>query len=224
MFSFKNGKFAIIVKIFLIYLFLAVYQNVLLASSTVWAKETIIPILTYHNFTSDESSSYRINDNEFEKQMEYLAVNDYSVISLKELIKGLENGFLPPKPVVITIDDGYKSTYTLAYPILKKYNFPATLFLYTDFIEKNNYSLTWNEVKKMAQDNIVIGSHTLSHCNLLKCKKNENYENYLARIRKEIFLSKNILENKIGEKVDHFAYPYGTYSSTIKDLVLQAGY
>jgi len=156
--------------------------------------------------------------------MGYLDAHNYSVISLPELLAGLRTGQLPPKPIAITIDDGYKSTYILAYPVLKKYNFPATLFIYTNFIEKNSYSLTWEEIREMTKNNIEIGSHTLSHCNLLKSKKNENYETYLTRTRKEIFLSKEILESKIGSKVIFFAYPYGVYSSTIKDLAIQAGY
>jgi peptidoglycan/xylan/chitin deacetylase (PgdA/CDA1 family) len=196
----------------------------LITSNAVYAEETIIPILTYHNFTIGESNSYKINIIEFEKQMDYLAAHNYSVISLSELLAGLRTGQLPPKPVVITIDDGFKSTYTLAYPVLKKYNFPATLFIYTNFIEKNSYSLTWQEIIEMTKNNIEIGSHTLSHCNLLKYKKNENYEIYLARIKKEIFLSKEILEAKIGVKIKYFAYPYGVYDPTIKNLVIQAGY
>ncbi|MGB6371779.1 MAG: polysaccharide deacetylase family protein, partial [Atribacterota bacterium] len=200
------------------------YQNIFPINNTVYAEEIIIPILTYHNFTEDEGSSYNINIVEFEKQMDYLATHNYSVISLSELLKGLRTGQLPPKPIVITIDDGFKSTYTLAYPVLKKYNFPATLFLYTNFIEKNSGSLTWKEIREMTKNNIEIGSHTLSHCNLLKYQKNENYETYLARIRREIFLSKEILESKIQGKVKFFAYPYGAYSSIIKDLAIQAGY
>jgi peptidoglycan/xylan/chitin deacetylase (PgdA/CDA1 family) len=224
MFSLKNKKCVIIIKIFLIFLFLATHQNISLTSAAFSTQETIIPILTYHNFTEDEGSSYKINIVEFEKQMDYLAVHNYSVISLSELLTGLRNGQLPPKAIAITIDDGFKSTYALAYPVLKKHNFPATLFIYTNFIEKNSYSLTWEEIREMTKNNIEIGSHTLSHCNLLKYKKNENYETYLARVKKEIFLSKEILENKIERKTIFFAYPYGTYSSTIKDLVMKAGY
>jgi len=200
------------------------YHNVYQVNNLAYAEETIIPILTYHNFTKGESSSYNINIVEFEKQMDYLATHNYSVISLSELIKGLRGGQLPLKPIVITIDDGFKSTYTLAYPVLKKYNFPATLFLYTDFIEKNSYSLTWEEIREMMKNNIEIGSHTLSHCNLLRYKENEDYDKYFSRIKKEIFLSKEILESKIGEKVKFFAYPYGVYSPLIKNLVIQAGY
>lgn len=211
-------------KLFIIFLFLIFSLNILSSPAIVWAQETVILILTYHDFTIEEGSSYDMNIVEFEKQMDYLAAHNYSVISLSELLKGLRTGQLPPKPIVITIDDGFKPTYILAYPILKKYNFPATLFIYTNFIEKNNGSLTWEEIREMTKNNIEIGSHTLSHCNLLKYKKNENYETYLARIRREIFLSKEILESKIGSKVKFFAYPYGVYSPIIKNLVIQAGY
>ncbi len=224
----KKNKLSFIFRLFMVLLIVTsviFYQNISLnTSNTAYAEETVIPILTYHNFTTEEGSSYDMNIVEFEKQMDYLATNNYSVISLSKLIEGLKNRLLPPKPVVITIDDGYKSIFTLAYPVLKKYNFSATLFLYTNFIEKNSYSLTWGEIKEMTSNNIEIGSHTLSHCNLLNYKKNENYETYLARVRREIFLSKEILESKIQGKVKFFAYPYGVYSPIIKNLVIQAGY
>lgn len=225
-FLINKNKSLLVIFILSLFLFIPIsYHNVYqINNNIVYAEETVIPILTYHNFTKDEGSSYSINIIEFEKQMNYLATYNYSVISLSELLKGLKNGQLPPKPVVITIDDGFKSTFTLAYPVLKKYNFPATLFIYTDFIEKNSYSLTWGEIKEMTENNLEIGSHTLSHCNLLQYKENKNYENYLARIKKEIFLSKEILESKIGGKVKFFAYPYGVYSPTIKNLVIQADY
>jgi len=223
-FFLNKNKSLLLIVVLLFLLIHICYQNTFRTGNIVYAEETIIPILAYHNFTKDEGSSYVMNIVEFEKQMDYLSAHNYSVISLSELLKKLRTGQLPPKPIVITIDDGFKSTYTLAYPVLKKYNFPATLFLYTNFIEKNVYSLTWGEIREMTKNNIEIDSHTLSHCNLLKYKKNENYETYLARIRKEIFLSKEILESKIGRKVKFFAYPYGAYSSTIKDLAIQAGY
>lgn len=219
--SFIFGLFMVLLIVISVIFFQSIF---LITNNIIYAEEIIIPILTYHNFTEDEGSSYKINIVEFEKQMDYLATHNYSVISLSELLKGLGDGQLPPKPIVITIDDGFKSTYALAYPILKKYNFPATLFLYTNFIEKNSYSLTWEEIREMIKNNIEMGSHTLSHYNLLKYKKNENYETYSARIRKEIFLSKEILESKIQGKVKFFAYPYGAYSSTIKDLAIQTGY
>ena len=222
----RRNRFIFTFKLLIISLLIIIFnQNIfLITSNAVYTEETIIPILAYHNFTTEEGSSYDMNIVEFEKQMNYLAIHNYSVISLSELLAGLRTDQLPPKAVVITIDDGYKPTFTLAYSVLKKYNFPATLFIYTDFIEKNSYSLTWEEIREMTKNNIEIGSHTLSHCNLLKYQENENYETYLTRIRKEIFLSKEILESKIGRKVKFFAYPYGVYSPIIKNIVIQAGY
>lgn len=224
-FLINKNKILLLIFISSLCLFISIlYHNIYQINNTVYAQETIIPVLTYHNFTKDESSSYRINIEEFEKQINYLATHNYSVISLSELIKGLRDGRFPSKPVVITIDDGFKSSFTLAYPILKKYNFPATLFLYTNFIEKSSFSLTWEDIREMAKNNIEIGSHTLSHCNLLRYNKNEDYDTYITRVKKEIFLSKEILESKIGGKVKFFAYPYGVYSLIIKNLVIQAGY
>ena len=228
-FPVKKVKLSFIFELFLLVLMIIsvifYFSIFLITNNLVYAEEEIhIPILTYHNFTKDVGSSYVMNIIEFEKQMDYLSIHNYSVISLSELLAGLRAGQLPPKPIVITIDDGFKSTYTLAYPVLKKYDFPATLFLYTDFVEKNSYSLTWEEIREMARNDIEIGSHTLSHCNLLKYQENENYETYLDRVRREIILSKEILESKMGGKVKHFAYPYGVYSPIIKDIVIQAGY
>jgi len=234
MFEFLKNKIFKSCKIFLIFinrpfiffvLFGLIFYNFMISSYYVCnAEETIIPILTYHNFTKNESTDYQINIQEFEKQMHYLVSNNYSIISLSELIIGLKDGKLPDNPVAITIDDGYKSTYTLAYPILKKYNIPATLFIYTDFIERNSASLTWGEIREMMTSNIEIGSHTLSHCNLLHYKENEEHDRYLSRIKKELALSKEIIENKTGKTVKFFAYPYGVYSSLVQDLAIEAGY
>jgi len=225
-FLINKNKSLLVIFILSLFLFIPMsYHNVYqINNNIVYAEEIPIPILTYHNFTTEEGDSYKINITNFEKQMDYLAAHNYSVISLSELLTGLRVGQLPLKPVVITIDDGFKSTYTLAYPILKKYNFPVTLFLYTDFIERNSYSLTWEEIREMTKNNIEIGSHTLSHCNLLRYKENESYDSYISRMKKEIFLSKEILESKIGSKVKFFAYPYGVYSPIIKNLIIQADY
>ena len=224
MFANQNKKLSIMVKIMVFCLFSAFYYGILYTNSKVCAQETIIPILTYHNFTNEESSSYKINIEKFTEQMDYLATHGFSVISTSQLLENISSNTLPLKPVVITIDDGYKSTYTLAYPILKKHHFPATLFIYTDFIEKNSHSLTWEEIREMAENNIEIGSHTISHCNLIKLKEKESNESYLKRIKREIFLSKEILEKQIGKEINIFAYPYGIYSPQVAQLVTQAGY
>lgn len=187
--------------------------------------ELTIPILTYHKFCSGESpDEYTINIAQFREHLDYLKNNDYRVISLTRLLECIENNFFPEKPVVITIDDGFKSVYSLAFPILKEYNYPATLYLYTDFVGNNSNQLTWSEIKEMIAEGIEIGSHSLSHTNLLNMKKGESRSDYLNRINKEISLSKTILERNTASQVLSFAYPYGVYSEDIKVLAKEAGY
>lgn len=187
--------------------------------------ELSIPILTYHKFCLGESNDdYTININHFKEQMIYLKENDYRVISISQLLECIKNNFFPDKPVIITIDDGYKSVYTLAYPVLKELGFSATLFLYTDFIGHGSNQLIWEEIREMVASGMEIGSHTLSHANLLSQKANETYSDYLNRIKKEIVLSKTILEKNTGSSILSFAYPYGVYSQEIKVMAKEAGY
>jgi len=187
--------------------------------------ETIIPILTYHKFCTGESpDAYTINIKLFEKQIIYLRDNGYKVISLSQLLECIKNNFFPEKPVVITIDDGFRSVYNLAFPILQQYKIPATLLLYTDFIGSGSHQLSWQEIREMIAANMEIGSHSISHCNLLNMKQDESPTNYLNRIEKEISLSKSILEQNTRITVQSFAYPYGVYSQEIKMIAEQSDY
>lgn len=194
-------------------------------SESIIQDELVIPILTYHKFCIGESpDAYTINISHFEKQLKFLKENDYQVISLSQLIQCIESKHFPYKPVILTIDDGFKSVYTLAFPVLKKYNFPAILFLYTNFINHGPNQLSWQEIKEMIDGGMEVGSHSVSHCNLLNRRKYKSQEEYIRRIKKEIFNSKNILEKNINRKVHSFAYPYGVYSQQVQLLAKQAGY
>lgn len=76
--------------------------------------------------------------------------------------------------MVITIDDGYESVYNIADPILRKYGFTATLFIYTDFVGVARGAITWDQLREMKGDGFEVGSHTLSHCDLTKKKEGED--------------------------------------------------
>jgi peptidoglycan/xylan/chitin deacetylase (PgdA/CDA1 family) len=219
------GLFLFNLIIFIIFIAVFSVNHGVVYANTIKIEETIVPILTYHKFcTGDSPDAYTININRFEEQMAYLENNGYNVISITQLMKCIDNNFFPEKPVVITIDDGFKSVYTLAFPVLRQYQFPATLFLYTDFIDNGPDQLSWQEIKEMIDGGMEIGSHSLSHCNLLNMKQNESHIDYLKRIDKEITLSRAILERNTGSSVQSFAYPYGVYSQQIKMLAKQAGY
>lgn len=209
--------------LFIFFLFIALNSFAAIIPQNL--EEITIPVLTYHKFCiGDIPDAYTIQIDHFKQQMNYLKENKYDVISVSQLIHASNTGNLPRKPVVITIDDGFKSVYTLAYPILKEFNFPASLYLYTDFLAKGPNQLSWQEIHEMQNNGIEIGSHSLSHCNLLKIKENETYSEYLQRIKLEILHSKEILEKNTGSSITSFAYPYGVYSEEIQMLAKEAGY
>lgn len=183
-----------------------------------------IPVLCYHSF--DNENKYSISQAQFKKQMKYLHKNNYNVISIDKLIFHIENKIPFSKKVcVLTFDDGYSSVYKVAFPVLKKYNFPATLFLYTNgFIDIYPAALTWSQIREMAKYNITVQSHSHTHPWLHKRKKGESYKRYLKRVKWELETPKCLLENKLNISVDYFAFPFGGYNKDIIKLAKEAGY
>ncbi len=146
----------------------------------------------------------------FESQMAYLHHQGYRVIHLADIYDFLQGqGSLPKKAVVITIDDGFKSTYTIAYPILKKYGFPVTLFVYSNFISLPG-SLSWNQMSEMVNSTLVdIQSHLKTHANLALAQANESSEAYEHRIQQEIQHTARQIKQHLNLPAHTFSYPYG---------------
>ena len=175
-----------------------------------------IPILLYHNFVtevpnSDQDDFKYINTPEsFEENIKTFLDNGYTIISIKELAdadKGKTE--LPNKPIIITFDDGYYSNYEYIYPILKKYNAKASIFIVTDKIGKEfdgiKY-LGWDECLEMQNSGLVeIYSHS---------KKHVFYDKLPVReIRDDVKESYEMIEEHLGKKdLKVFAYPYGAYT------------
>lgn len=187
-----------------------------------------IPVLCYHQFTSDSRSPNRmvITKNEFEQQMLYLRKNGYQVLTLTELyrfIKGQQDA--PDKAVVITVDDGYRSYLNVAVPILRKYAMPSTIFVYPDFIGAP-LALSWDNLSMFSLDPLIdVQSHSKSHGNLAFNSKIENHQQYKARLQKEVVVAAQKLEHKIGNDSIHFyAYPYGNTSKELIELLEQHDY
>ena len=126
----------------------------------------MVPILSYHRFGSRKSKLV-VTPEAFDAQMAYLKAHDYRVIPLTDLIAFIQGRKpIPHRALVITIDDGHKSAYTIAYPLLRKYGFPATLFVYTDFIGSHE-GLSWQEMQEMVASNLIdIQPHSKTHTNL----------------------------------------------------------
>jgi peptidoglycan/xylan/chitin deacetylase (PgdA/CDA1 family) len=184
-----------------------------------------IPILTYHRFTEDCNSPLCLRSSTFEHQMRYLKENGFHVISPEVLLAFLEyKQKLPKNSVLITMDDGYRSVYEVAYPILKKYRFTATLFIYTNFVGVSKLAITWNQLKEMKADGFSIGSHTIYHSNLTMPKDWETEADWMARINKELHGSKKIIDKKLRQDTYLLAYPYGKYDQRSIKIAKEAGY
>lgn len=176
-----------------------------------------IPVLNYHQINNENHNVLTLSDTEFEAQIKYLYQEGYTAISPEQLADYLQYGKeLPNKPILITFDDGYEDNYQVAYPILQKYHFKATIFLITDFAGNNSRYLTWQQIKEMSDNGINFESHTLSHITLPKASDEEVYA--------QLVNSKQALEWRLGKKVEYLAYPGGKYDQRIIQLAKAAGY
>jgi peptidoglycan/xylan/chitin deacetylase (PgdA/CDA1 family) len=185
-----------------------------------------IRVLTYHSFEDRPFDPYNIKSDVFDAQMRWLAENKRTVS-----VKDLEDHASGKKAIdgdaiLVSIDDGFSSTYSIAYPILKKYGIPAVLFVSAGLIGKNdpcgkyiNSYLTEKELKALAEGGVAIGSHAFSHKSLGAMGVNEATE--------EIRRSKEILERIVDFPIKAFAYPYGTkadYNQQTKDILYTEGF
>jgi len=171
-----------------------------------------ISVLMYHSI-GNNGIFFTVKPEEFARQMKYLKDNKYQVISLADLIESLKlNKPLPRKTVVITFDDGYKDNYANAWPVFKKYDFPATIFLATGLIGQEIVTsqgplplLNWSQIEEMHQSRLIdFEPHTVYHKEL-----NQS----------EITDSKRMIEQKLNKKCYFFAYPKGKYNQEIIKLL-----
>lgn len=187
----------------------------------------VVPILCYHQFGAGNRARNRmeVSQNAFEQQMTWLKDNGYTVINLSEMHAFLSGEkALPEKAVVITIDDGYRSTYDIAFPILKKYGFPATVYVYSDFVG-GGMALTWAQMTEMENSGLIdVESHSKTHTSMSLLPKEANGPAYKERITREIVTPDGVLSSKLGKPIRHFAYPYGDTSPTALSILEERGY
>lgn len=175
-------------------------------------KPQTVPILMYHELGENASSLY-VRDSEFKEQMAYLKENNYRVVTLSQAYRMLKNSEPMDKTVVITFDDGYKTFYEKAWPVLSEYKFPATVFVIANFSTYPNY-LSWERMSKLYAGWMEIGSHSQTHPSLPKT----------SRAHGEIFESKSMIQNHLQVPCEVFCYPGGFFNAKVTGLVKEAGY
>lgn len=212
-----------------------------------------IPVLMYHDFVDNLNSHANVRPIDFAKQLQYLKERGYQTINDRDLtlyFEGKEK--LPPKPLMITMDDGYESNYDSAYPILKKFRMKATIFVIVSYVGKTpGYSkhFGWKQAKEMYDSGLIdIEDHTFNLHEDIPSKsrglffwraktrmvpaltnkmtingKLETEAAYEKRVHDDLLLAKNLIEQHVGNHVDSIAYPYGVTNKTVMKIAAQIG-
>jgi peptidoglycan/xylan/chitin deacetylase (PgdA/CDA1 family) len=194
-----------------------------------------VVIFGYHRFVNNvRRPDTEITPAAFEAQMQELKNKNISVIPMQDFLAWRRGEkAIPTKAAILTFDDGWKSQYDVAWPILKKFNYPVTLFIYTEGIKPGHFSggesMSWEQLAEMRDAGIDIQGHTATHSDLRKpydkvAKKKLNPEEYEQWLQNEIAGSKQMIEQKLGVKVNCFAVPYGFHNDHIRDVAMKAGY
>ncbi len=168
----------------------------------------------------------------FETQMKELQDHKIRVIGMQDFLawkRGEKS--IPAHAAIITIDDGYKSGYEVAWPILKKYGYPFTLFIYTEGIKGGKFgggeAMSWEQLGEMRDAGVDIEAHSATHQDLRKpydkvTKRRLNPDEYTAWLEGEVGGSKATLEQKLGIQVNCFAVPFGYYNERVKEATKKA--
>ena len=185
--------------------------------------ETAASVVMYHRFGEADYPSTNIRLEQFDQHLDELKTGGYSVLPLAEIIEAMRSGKdLPDRTVAITIDDAYLSVYTEAFPRLKKYGFPFTLFVATDAIDRADSGaykryMTWEQTKEMeAHPLATIASQTASHLHMASSTELSN--------RRDMERSQARFEEKLGIRPNIIAYPYGEFSNDVIQLVRDMGF
>ncbi len=177
----------------------------------------------------------------FEAQMKELKDRGITVISMQDLLawkRGEKN--IPPRAAVVTFDDGWKSQYEVAWPIMKKYGYPFTMFIYTEGVRGGSLgggeAITWEQLADMRDNGVDIEGHSATHQDLReghtitliaggkRTRTKVTGPQYEQWMQNEVVGSKQLLEQRLGIKVNCFAVPFGNYNEHVKDIARNSGY
>jgi len=208
---------------------ISLFIYIFLSQSSLYAEVNSAVVFMYHRFGDDRYPSTNIKLEQFEKHLEYIEKNNFNVWPLSKIVRYITAGKkLPLKTVALTIDDAYISTYTEAYPRLKKRNFPFTVFVSTNAVDTSskNY-MHWNEMREMSKNGAEFANHSLTHDYLL-LRKSESKEQWKSRVKIEIMGAQNRLHKELGEEINEnpklFSYPFGEYDGYLTALLKKLDY
>ncbi len=183
-------------------------------------------VLIYHKFGEEQHPTTNISRANFVRQMAYLREQGYQVLPLARIVDMLHGAStLPDKTVAITIDDGYESVYTVAWPILKQYGYPFTVFLYAKAVERKYRDfLTWQQIEEMQAAGVDFQDHGYNHAYLGIKPVGMTDQEYADWILFDLARGRAVLQHHLGGGGSFLALPYGEYNSIIADQCRKIGY
>ena len=200
-------------------------------------------IFCYHRLVDKIHTPWtEITPAAFEAQMKELKDHGITVIPMQDLLawkRGEKN--IPPRCAVITFDDGWKSQYEVAWPIMKKYGYPFTMFIYTEGVRGGalggGEAITWEQLADMRDNGVDIEAHSATHQDLReghaitvispdhkRTRAKLTGPQYEQWVQNEVVGCKQLLEQRLGIKVNCYAVPFGNYNDHVKELARNAGY
>ena len=170
--------------------------------------------LSSHRLLQSENIYYVAPD-AFERQMHLLHQWGYTTISVELMVRAIKEGAeLPPKPIILTFDDGSETIYTNALPIMQKYDFTGTAYIVYNYVGTQNY-MNPDQIRGLYASGWEIGSHSLSHADLTE---------HSDRQMDEIVESRRKLQSLLGVPILSFSYPFGAYDEDSVYYAHYAGY
>lgn len=175
-------------------------------------------VFMYSRFGDDANPATSVRIEQFQSHLQELRAGNYTVLPLLDIVAALKAGrALPERTVAITIDDAHASVYRDAWPRLKSVDFPFTLFVTTDNVDRGSGShMTWSQLRELAGAGVTIGNLTASHPRLI-----EQDRSYLLG---QILRANERIQAELGRRPQLFAYPYGEWNRLVRDLVEAQGF
>jgi peptidoglycan/xylan/chitin deacetylase (PgdA/CDA1 family) len=215
-------------------------QTVGIASPTPKTKLVVdqtaqVIIFCYHRFVEKvHNSQTEIRPADFEAQMKALKDRGITVIGMQDFLawrRGEKN--IPPRCAIISFDDGWKSQYDVGWPILKKFGYTHTMFIYTEGVQGGHFgggqAITWEQLAEMRDAGVDIQAHSATHQDLRKGydiinKKKTTGAEYEQWLQNEVIGCKQLIEQRLAVRVNCFAVPFGNYNEHVKEVARNAGY
>ncbi|MFO7710072.1 MAG: polysaccharide deacetylase family protein [Desulfobacterales bacterium] len=186
-----------------------------------------VPILLYHRFGPVVADSMTVTTAVFESHLKFLHENGYTVITLKELMGMVLGKGIPANSrcVVLAADDAHRSVHTEAFPLLKKYGVPMTIFAYPSAVSNASYAMTWEQLRELMASGLCdVQSHTYWHPNFKKEREKLPPAEFEKLVHLQLTKSKQRLEKELSGKVDLLAWPFGIFDPWLMDKAAEAGY